>query len=90
MNAPERARRAAFDRRTSVDRGASFARRARRFIADHWIIHVTLIVMAALFVYPFVWMIGMSLKTDEEATNTSLLPTMPTFRASVAVRHRAG
>lgn len=70
MNAPDRPRR------------AGRARRARRFIVDNWIIHLTLIVLAALFVFPFIWMLGMSLKTDEEATSTTTLPDVPTFRAS--------
>src|SRR6187200_2007657 len=69
MNAPDRAR-------------PSMVRRVWRFIIDHWIIHLTLILMAALFVFPFIWMLGMSLKTDDEATGTTTLPSVPTFRAS--------
>lgn len=64
--------------------------RLARGIAKYWIAHVTLIVMAAVFVFPFVWMIGMSLKTDEEATSTTTFPEVPTFReASPFVRRTA-
>ncbi len=50
-----------------------------RLVVDHWVIHLTLITLAGLFVLPFLWMIGMSLKTDDEATNTALFPSVPTF-----------
>ena len=53
-----------------------------RHVADQWIVHLTLLVMAALFVFPFIWMIGMSLKTDDEATSTAMFPAVPTFRAA--------
>jgi multiple sugar transport system permease protein len=56
--------------------------RALRAILNQWIVHLTLLVLAAVFFFPFVWMFGMSVKTDEEVTNTQLFPALPSFVAS--------
>ena len=53
-----------------------------RSIINQWIVHLTLLVLAAIFFFPFVWMFGMSLKTDEEVTNTEIFPALPVFIAS--------
>jgi multiple sugar transport system permease protein len=50
------------------------------FVAAHWIEHLTLLLMGVLFIAPFVWMIGMSLETDDEATGTTSFPAVPVFR----------
>ena len=42
--------------------------------------HLTLLCGAGIFLFPFLWMVGMSLKTDEEATSTRLFPEIPVFR----------
>ena len=51
------------------------------FISTGWL-HLTLLAMAVIFLFPFAWMVGMSLKTDEEATSTSFFPSVPHFRQS--------
>ncbi|MGN6727004.1 MAG: hypothetical protein ACTHLZ_13875, partial [Tepidisphaeraceae bacterium] len=51
----------------------------RYFVRNGWL-HLILLTMAAIFLFPFAWMVGMSLKTDTEATSTSLFPAMPHFR----------
>ena len=57
-------------------------RRILRPILSQWIVHLTLLMLAALFFFPFVWMFGMSLKTDEEVTDTSMFPSLPVFISS--------
>ena len=42
--------------------------------------HLLLLCGAGIFLFPFVWMVGMSLKTDDEAASTALFPSVPTFR----------
>jgi ABC-type glycerol-3-phosphate transport system permease component len=53
-----------------------------RSILNQWMVHLTLLVLAAIFFFPFVWMFGMSLKTDEEVTNTEVFPALPIFISS--------
>jgi multiple sugar transport system permease protein len=53
----------------------------RWFARTGWA-HVTLLVGVGIFIFPFVWMVGMSMKTDDEAASTQILPSIPTFRAS--------
>ena len=57
-------------------------RRVLRKFLNQWITHLTLLVLAAIFFFPFIWMFGMSLKTDEEVTNTEVFPALPQFVAS--------
>src|SRR5207248_751558 len=45
------------------------------------IVHLTLLACAAIFLFPFVWMIATSLKTDEELHVPGIFPSLPTFRA---------
>jgi len=59
-----------------------FRLRMLRSILNQWIVHLTLLVLAAVFFFPFIWMFGMSLKTDEEVTNTEVFPALPVFTAS--------
>src|SRR5262245_39986016 len=49
-----------------------------RFLARHATIHLVLVSCAVMF--PFAWMVGTSLKTDEEAVESSWFPALPTFR----------
>jgi ABC-type glycerol-3-phosphate transport system permease component len=56
-------------------------KRLSRWRGGNLWLHFTLLAMAVIFLFPFVWMIGMSLKTDEEATSDALFPSIPTFRA---------
>jgi ABC-type glycerol-3-phosphate transport system permease component len=60
----------------------SLRRRVLRPILNQWIVHLTLLTLAALFFFPFVWMFGLSLKTDEEVTSTAVFPALPQFIAS--------
>jgi len=52
-----------------------------RAILRNWMLHLTLLVLAFIFFFPFVWMFGMSLKTDEEVTSTDMFPSLPRFVA---------
>ena len=49
------------------------------YIVDRGWAHVTLLAGVGIFLFPFLWMIGMSMKTDEEAASTRLFPEVPTF-----------
>jgi multiple sugar transport system permease protein len=56
----------------------------------HWFarrgwVHLVLLSGVGLFMFPFVWMVGMSMKTDDEAVSTQLLPSVPVFRANSPV-----
>src|SRR5688500_11716682 len=53
-----------------------------RYVVEYGWLHVTLICGVGVFLLPLLWMLGVSLKTDEELTNQSWLPEMPTFVAS--------
>jgi len=59
-------------------------RRARfgRWLASHGWAHCLLICGSAAFLYPFMWMVFTSVKTDEEIPDKRFLPTIPTFRAT--------
>lgn len=58
----------------------SLLRRAWGGFRRLWIVHVALLCMAGIFAFPFVWMLAMSLKTDEESTSTDIFPAVPSFR----------
>ena len=51
------------------------------FVTSHLLLHLVLLSGLALFCFPFVWMVSMSLKTDDEAAGTDFFPGVPTFRA---------
>jgi ABC-type glycerol-3-phosphate transport system permease component len=55
--------------------------RVGRYIASRGWAHAVLLAGVGVFLLPFAWMLAMSLKTDEETTSDSLLPSIPTFRA---------
>lgn len=58
----------------------------RYFATKGWV-HLVLLCGVGIFMLPFLWMIGMSLKTDDEAVNTDIFPAIPIFRpASPVVR----
>ena len=42
--------------------------------------HATLIVGMLVFLFPFLWMVSTSFKTDEELPETRLLPSVPRFQ----------
>lgn len=44
-------------------------------------LHITLLMFAGVFLFPFVWMLLTSAKTDEELAAGKWFPAMPTFRA---------
>ncbi len=61
--------------------------RLGRFVARRGWVHVVLLAGAGVFLLPFVWMIAVSLKTDDEAASGGTFPAIPTFQpASPAVR----
>ncbi len=43
--------------------------------------HLFLMTCAAVFLYPFIWMVVTSVKTGDENLEKKLLPSMPAFRA---------
>ena len=44
--------------------------RLGRYVASRGWLHLTLLVGVGIFIFPFVWMVATSLKTDEELTGT--------------------
>jgi multiple sugar transport system permease protein len=56
-----------------------------RWFAKRGWVHLVLLTGVGLFIFPFVWMVGMSMKTDDEAVSTQLLPSVPVFRAESPV-----
>jgi len=58
----------------------AFDRVGRWFARRGWM-HLLLLCGAGIFMLPLVWMVGMSIKTDDEAVSTAILPEIPTFRA---------
>jgi multiple sugar transport system permease protein len=61
--------------------GAKFG----RYFATRGWAHLVLLSGVGLFLFPFLWMMGLSMKTDEEATTTDLFPTIPVFRSDSPV-----
>jgi len=55
--------------------------RVGKWFANKGWVHLILLSGVCLFMFPFVWMVGMSMKTDDEAAGTDILPAIPTFRA---------
>ncbi|HWP41125.1 MAG TPA: hypothetical protein VNL70_09380, partial [Tepidisphaeraceae bacterium] len=53
-------------------------RLARYFVERGWL-HLVLLTGVGIFLLPFAWMVGTSLKTDEELTNRRWMPTLPGF-----------
>src|SRR5215208_2861684 len=51
-----------------------------RYIVERGWIHLVLLTGICIFLFPFAYMLGTSLKTDEELTQTRWYPTIPTFR----------
>src|SRR4051794_10004039 len=51
----------------------------RYFTSKGWV-HALLLVSIWLFLFPFFWMLATSVKTDEELTESSVLPEFVTFR----------
>src|SRR3954447_16514432 len=45
-------------------------------------VHALLLLMACMFLFPFVWMLATSMQTDEELVGGRLLPEWQTFRES--------
>ncbi len=52
-----------------------------RYAARYGLIHLLLISGVLVVLFPFAWMVGTSLKTDEEVAEASWFPAIPTFRA---------
>jgi multiple sugar transport system permease protein len=77
-------------KRTGRPRAASITRRFGHWVADKGWIHVLLLTGVAICVYPFVWMLLMSIKTDEELAESKASSSLPSFREhSPYVRERA-
>src|SRR5438105_4592462 len=49
-------------------------------VARGWM-HLVLLTGVGIFIFPFVWMLGTSIKTDDEVTSEKWLPAVPTFVA---------
>ena len=59
------------------------ARRRGRLLKALWTkawAHVFLLLGMGIFLFPFLWMLSTSLKTDEELVETTVLPALPTFQ----------
>ena len=57
------------------------ARFARYFTQRGWA-HVLLLLASWMFLFPFVWMLATSVKTDEELLDPGILPHVEHFRAN--------
>ncbi len=57
------------------------AGRIAHYIVTKGWVHVVLLSFMGLFLFPFLWMLSTSLKTDEELPEARVLPTIPRFRA---------
>ncbi len=64
--------------------GGRWAGVGRYFARTGWA-HLVLLCGVGIFLFPFVWMVGMSLKTDDEAALPRIFPTVPRFRADSPV-----
>jgi ABC-type glycerol-3-phosphate transport system permease component len=53
-----------------------------RYMAGPGTIHLMLLACSAIFLFPFLWMVGTSLKTDEEIPENRLMPKVPVHRPS--------
>src|SRR3954451_15496571 len=63
--------------------GANEFRRRSRFavyFTNHGWVHALLLLSVWLFLFPFLWMLATSVKTDEELMDGAILPTIETFR----------
>ncbi len=49
----------------------------RRWLAHKGWVHVVLLAGAGVFLFPFAWMVGTSLKTDDEISEDRLFPALP-------------
>jgi multiple sugar transport system permease protein len=63
-------------------RAASRYQRFGRWIADKGWIHVLLLTGVAICLYPFVWMLLLSIQTDEELAANKAESSLPSFRKS--------
>src|SRR5690242_6269293 len=51
--------------------------------------HLILLIGVGIFIFPFIWMVATSLKTDEELANSSSWwPRFPTFRSEGSIELR--
>src|SRR4051794_9295648 len=55
-------------------------RRLGRWVARKGWIHVLLLTAIAICLYPFIWMLMTSIKTDEELSEASMAPAIPSFQ----------
>src|SRR2546430_15380198 len=88
MTAPDTATivvRAAPARAGSASQSLASSRKKSRFVRSlrerAWV-HVVLLIGIALFLFPFVYMVATSLKTDEELTESQWFPSVPQFNAT--------
>lgn len=49
------------------------------FVRRGWL-HLVLLTGVFIFVFPFLWMVFTSMKTDDELTNQNWMPAIPTFK----------
>jgi ABC-type glycerol-3-phosphate transport system permease component len=54
------------------------SRIARYFVAHGWL-HLVLLTGVGIFIFPFLWMLITSLKTDDELVAASWIPSIPRF-----------
>src|SRR4051794_22322573 len=55
-------------------------RRFGRWVARKGWIHVLLLTAIEICLYPFIWMFMTSIKTDEELSEASMAPAIPSFQ----------
>src|SRR5437870_2863194 len=56
--------------------------RIARYLIERGWVHLVLLTGIAVFLFPFAYMLGTSLKTDEELTASNWFPAVPGFRSA--------
>src|SRR4051812_44465791 len=63
----------------AVETSARQQSRFVRYIVRRGWIHLALITGVGIFLFPFIYMFGTSMKTDEELTQSTWFPSLPSY-----------
>src|SRR5436190_6046679 len=65
--------------RGSIRQSAIGNRKFINYVVSRGWLHLILLCGVGIFIFPFVWMVGTSMKTDDEVTDTRWMPAIPRF-----------
>src|SRR5947207_6432077 len=65
--------------RGSIRQSAIGNRKFIKYVVSHGWLHLILLCGVGIFMFPFVWMVGTSMKTDDEVTDQKWMPSIPRF-----------